>query len=100
MDFELSAEQKAIRKAAAEFAEAEFTKDAALEHELSHKFPFDIWKKAGELGIIGAHFPEEYGGQGYGIWENALIVEEFCRRDSGIGSAVALADFASEIILN
>jgi alkylation response protein AidB-like acyl-CoA dehydrogenase len=48
---------------------------------------------------MGIHFPEKYGGQEYGIFENVLVVEEFCRQDSGIGVAVSLADFASEIIL-
>ena len=51
------------------------------------------------MGFIGIHFPEEWGGGGYGIFENALVVEEFCRVDSGIGIALSLADFSSEIIL-
>jgi butyryl-CoA dehydrogenase len=51
------------------------------------------------LRFIGIHFPEEYGGQGYGVTENALIVEEFCRQDSGVGIAISLADFSSELIL-
>ena len=99
MDFELNEEQKDIQKAAREFAEGEFDKEIALELEASHKFPFEIHKKACELGFIGMHFPEEYGGQDYGIIENALVVEEFCRRDSSLGTAVVLSDFASEIIL-
>ena len=51
------------------------------------------------MGFIGIHFPEEYGGQGYGVTENILIVEEFCRRDSGVGVALSLADFSSEVVL-
>lgn len=99
MDFKLDNEQEAIQKAAEEFAKGEFDRDIALEHELAHSFPFDIWKKACELGFIGLHFPEELGGQDYGILENALVVEAFCRQDSGLGIALSLADFASEIIL-
>jgi alkylation response protein AidB-like acyl-CoA dehydrogenase len=99
MDFKLSKEQEAIQKAARDFAKGEFDKDIALEHERAHKFPREIWKKACELGFIGIHFPEKFGGQEYGIFENALIVEEFCRRDSGLGIALTLSDFASEIIL-
>jgi alkylation response protein AidB-like acyl-CoA dehydrogenase len=56
-------------------------------------------KKAADLGFIGIHFPEEYGGQEYGVFENAIVVEEFCRQDSGIGIALSLSDFSSEIIL-
>ncbi len=99
MDFELNMEQKEIIKAAREFAEGEFDPQLAMELERSHQFPFEIRKKACQLGFIGIHFPEEYGGQGYGIFENALIVEEFCRKDSGIGSAVVLSDFSSEVVM-
>ena len=99
MDFKLSTEQNSIQKAAREFATGEFDKEIALELERTHTFPTKIWKKASELGFIGIHFPEQYGGQEYGIFENVLVVEEFCRQDSGIGVALSLADFASEIIL-
>ncbi len=99
MDFELTEEQKDIQRAAREFAEGEFTRELAVELDRKEEFPFDLWRKACKLGFIGAHFPEEYGGQGFGILENALIVEEFCRKDSTLGTALLLADFASEIIL-
>ena len=74
MDFSLGFEQQAIQKSAEEFARGEFTKDLALEHERNHGFPYEIWKKACELGFVGIHFPEQYGGQGYGLLENALVV--------------------------
>lgn len=99
MDFRLNKEQEAIQKAAREFAKGEFDKEIALEHERTHTFPRSIWKKACELGFVGIHFPEKYGGQDYGVLENALVVEEFCRQDSSLGIAVTLADFASEIIM-
>jgi len=99
MDFELSDEQRDIQRAAREFAEGEFDKDLAIELETKHEFPWTIFKKAAPLGFIGIHYPEEYGGQGLGILENGLIVEEFCRKDSGIGVALSLADFGSELIL-
>ncbi|MCX8117702.1 MAG: acyl-CoA dehydrogenase family protein [Desulfobacterota bacterium] len=99
MDFELTQEQKDIQKAAREFIQGEYDKEKILEWEQTHSFPREVWKKACKLGFIGIHFPEEYGGQGYGIMENILVVEEFCRKDSGVGIAVTLADFSSEVIL-
>jgi alkylation response protein AidB-like acyl-CoA dehydrogenase len=99
MDFELTQEQRDIQKAAREFAQGEFDKEKILEWEQTHTFPREIWKKAGELGFIGIHFPEEYGGQGCGVTENILTVEEFCRKDSGVGIALSLADFSSELVL-
>jgi len=99
MDLSLGFEQQAIQKSAREFAKGEFNKDIALEHERTHHFPYEIWKKACKLGFIGIHFPEQFGGQGYGILENALVVEAFCQRDSGLGIALSLADSSSEMIL-
>jgi len=99
MNFDLSPEQKEIQRAADEFAKGEFDKEVALELDRNHRYPFDILKKACNLGFIGIHYPEEYGGQGYGILENALIVESFCRRDSGIGVCLSIANFSSEVIL-
>jgi len=99
MDFSLTREQVDIQKAAKEFAKGEFDPDAALEYDEKQQFPSVIWKKAAELGFVGVHVPEKYGGQELGIFENALIVEAFCRQDSGIGMALALSDFGSEMIL-
>ena len=99
MDFELTQEQRDIQKAAREFAQGEFDKEKILEWEQTHTFPREIWKKASQLGFIGIHFPEEYGGQGCGVTENILIVEEFCRKDSGVGIALSLVDFSSELVL-
>jgi alkylation response protein AidB-like acyl-CoA dehydrogenase len=99
MDFELSDEQKDVQKAAKEFAQGEFDPDLALELDRSGKFPESIWKKAAQLGFIGIHYPEEFGGQGLGFFENLLVIEAFCRVDSGIGSALSAVDLGSEVIL-
>ena len=99
MDFELTAEQKDIQKAALEFARGEFDPDDALEYDRNQQFPSKIWKMACELGFIGLHFPEQYEGQELGLLENALAVEAFCRQDPGIGMALALSDFGSEMVL-
>ena len=100
MDFELDRTQQEIVKAVRDFTKGEFDKDLALELEEAHEFPRKIWQKAGELGLIGVHFPEAYSGQGLGCLEDILVIEELCRGDSTIGSAVALAAFASELILH
>lgn len=100
MDFELTKDQKDIQRAAREFAKGEFDKELALELDRTHGYPTELWKKACEEGFIGLHFPEEYGGSGYGCIENTLVIEEFCRRDSSFGAALMIADFASENILH
>ena len=99
MNFELTKEQLDIKKAAREFAEAEFEKNCILELERNHQFPWEIWKKASALGFIGIDVPEEYGGQGYGIFELALVREEFCRCGAGVGTSLLGTYFASKLIL-
>ena len=100
MEFELNKTQLDIQKAVRDFVKGEFSNELAMELEEKHEFPAKIWKKACDLGLIGVHFPEEYSGQGMGSMEDILVVEELCRGDSTIGSAVALSSFASEIILH
>src|SRR5574341_1156675 len=99
MDFKLSDEQKDIQKAAREFAVGEFDPDLALELDENGKFPESLWKKAAQLGFIGMHYPEDLGGQGLGLLENLLVIEAFCRVDSGIGAALSTVDSGSEVIL-
>ena len=99
MDFDLTREQRDIQKAAREFARGEFDPDLALACDREQEFPHPVWKKACKLGFTGVHYPEAYGGQGLGLLENALIVEALCRQDSGMGAALALADFGAEMIL-
>ncbi|MEW6376589.1 MAG: acyl-CoA dehydrogenase family protein [Thermodesulfobacteriota bacterium] len=99
MNFELTDEQRDIQKAAREFAQGEFDPDLALERDQAGQFPEPIWKKACQLGFVGVHYPEEFGGQGLGLIENVLVIEAFCRVDSGIGSALSAVDLGSEVIL-
>jgi len=98
MDFSLSKEQKDIKKAAAEFARGEFQADLILECENNHRFPREIYKKMGELGFIGLDYPEAVGGGELGIMENVLVIEEFCKADSGMGMALHLAFLPAKII--
>ncbi len=100
MEFELSKEQKEIQKAVRDFVKGEFKKDLIQELEEKHEYPVAIWKKAAELGFIGIHFPEAFGGEGLGVMENILVAEELCRGDSSVGACLMLADFASEIVLH
>jgi len=71
MNFDLTEEQREIQKAADGFARGEFDKETILSLERNHQFPSALLKKACQLGFIGIHYPEAYGGQGDGILENA-----------------------------
>lgn len=84
MDFELTPEQRQIRKVAREFAEGEVAPVAA-KHDETGEFPFQIVQKLAELGFMGVLVPPEYGGAGLDYVSYALIVEELSRVDGSVG---------------
>ncbi len=98
MNFELTEEQEEIRRAVREFAEKEFTPELAREYDGKEEFPFEIYRKAAQLGFVGLNFDEEYGGQGYGLTEVVLMIEELCRADSTLGTSVMIGAFGSDMI--
>lgn len=98
MDFSLSKEQRDIKRAAKEFASGEFTSERAQHHELAHTFPHELYRQAAELGFVGIDYPEEIGGGGLGVTENVLVIEEFCKADSGIGMAIHLAFLPAKFV--
>ncbi len=99
MDFALTREQLEIQKAVRDFVKGEFKRDVIDGFIENHQYPEALWKKAADLGFVGIHFPEKYSGQGLGVTENILVCEELCRGDSTVGTCLAIADFASELIL-
>lgn len=103
MEFELTEKEKAIKNAAREFAEKEFTQELAREYDAKYEFPWELYRKAAKLGFIGLSLPTEYGGQGLGCIEECLVAEEFNRVDStlagilgGVGFAAAIPMFGTE----
>jgi len=88
VDFEYTPEQIALRKAVREFAEAEIAPHV-MEWDEAQTFPLDVVRKLGQLGYMGAIFPEELGGSGMGYIEYSIIIEELSRVDGSVGIIVA-----------
>jgi alkylation response protein AidB-like acyl-CoA dehydrogenase len=88
MDFRLTDEQIQIQQTVKDFAESEI-KPHVMEWDEAQKFPIDAVKKLGELGMLGAIFPEEYGGAGLSYVDYVNIIEELAVVDSGVGLTVA-----------
>ncbi len=88
MDFEYTPDQIALRKAVREFAAAEIAPHVS-EWDENQTFPLEVIKKLGQLGYMGAIFPEEYGGAGLGYVEYSIIIEELSRVDGSVGIIVA-----------
>ena len=88
MDFQLTDEQRELRKAVRSFAEGEVAPHVSEWDEKS-EFPRGIVKQLGEMGLMGIIFPESLGGSGMGYVEYVLAVEELSRVDGSIGIIVA-----------
>jgi len=88
VDFAFTEEQELLRRTIRDFAASEIAPHV-MEWDERQFYPRDVVRKAGELGCLGAIFPEEYGGAGLGYVDYVLIVEELSRVDGSIGISVA-----------
>jgi alkylation response protein AidB-like acyl-CoA dehydrogenase len=88
VDFEFTPEQIQLRREVREFAAAEIAPHVS-EWDENQTFPAEVVRKLGQLGYLGAIFPEEYGGAGLGYIEYAIIIEELSRVDGSVGIIVA-----------
>jgi alkylation response protein AidB-like acyl-CoA dehydrogenase len=82
MDFTLSPEQQEIQRLAAEFAQAELAPLAA-ELDRESRFPREVFRKMGEIGLLGLGVPEEYGGAQVDMLSGILVGEEMARACCG-----------------
>lgn len=92
MDFGLSAEREELRERVAEFARREIA-PRAQQLDKEQKFPVDLFRKTGDLGILAIPFQEEYGGLGLSTFDAVLALEELARADQSlaVGCMVSMA---------
>jgi alkylation response protein AidB-like acyl-CoA dehydrogenase len=88
VDFQLSDEQKQLRKSVREFAEREIAPNV-MKWDEAGTFPMEIVKDLGKLGLMGVIFPAEYSGAGLGYVEYVIAIEELSRVDGSVGIIVA-----------
>jgi acyl-CoA dehydrogenase len=98
MDFSLTDEQRELQKLARDFAGKEITPKAA-HHDETGDFPWEIARKAWDIGLMNTHIPEEYGGLGLGVFEGCLIGEEIAAACSGIGTAMEANQLAEAPVI-
>ena len=84
MNFDLTSEQAMIKRTIREFAEEEVA-PGAIERDKTKQFPTEIFKKLGELGMLGLPFPEEYGGAGADTVSFAIVTEELSKACASTG---------------
>jgi len=99
IDLSLTDEQKAMQKMVHEFAEKEI-RPRAEEYDQLEEYPWDIVRKAAQLGLTHYWFPEEYGGGGVNDAITHLVVaEELGWGCAGIGTAILSTGLAATAIL-
>lgn len=83
MNFDLTPEQKELKQAIHDFAQAEIAPRAeALDRD--GEFPVDLFQRLGEMGVQAIPFPKELGGLGLGVFEAVLALEEIARADQSL----------------
>ena len=84
LNFQLGEDIDALRDAVREFAQTEIAPRAA-EIDRSDQFPMDVWRKFGELGVLGITVPEQYGGANMGYLAHMVAMEEISRASASVG---------------
>lgn len=97
MDYTLTEEQEQLRRLVEEFAVREVK--PFLEKNGKEEFPWAMFRKLGELGLAAIPFPTEFGGGGLDYMSYSLVLEEFSRLGTALGSVLAVHGLP-QLILN
>ncbi|MBL9036988.1 MAG: acyl-CoA dehydrogenase family protein [Archangium sp.] len=88
MDFTLPEDVVALRNTVKDFCERR-VKDKAREWDRTEKFPLEIVRELGQLGVLGIRVSPEFGGAGMGSLAVAVAVEETAKYDGSLALTVA-----------
>lgn len=84
MDFDLGDTVELLRRQVEAFAAREIAPRAA-QIDADNAFPNDLWRKMGELGVLGVTVSEAYGGAGMGYLDHVIVMEEISRASASVG---------------
>ena len=84
LDFHLGETIGMLRRSVQDFAAAEIAPRAA-EIDRSNQFPMDLWRKMGDLGLLGMTVEEDYGGTHMGYLAHIVAMEEISRASGSVG---------------
>jgi isovaleryl-CoA dehydrogenase len=84
LDHALGQDIEMLRDAVRAFADREIAPHAA-DMDRSDRFPPDLWRKLGTLGVLGITAPEQFGGAGLGYLAHMVAMEEISRASAAVG---------------
>ncbi|WNJ98231.1 isovaleryl-CoA dehydrogenase [Thalassospiraceae bacterium LMO-JJ14] len=84
LDFGLGDDADMLRQSIGGFAAAEIAPRAA-DIDRDNDFPKDLWRKMGDMGLLGITVEDEYGGAGMGYLEHCVAMEEISRASASVG---------------
>lgn len=84
LDFNLGEDVEMLRASLRDFADAEIAPRAA-RIDADDQFPADLWRKFGDLGLLGVTVKEEYGGADMGYVAHMVAMEEISRASASVG---------------
>jgi len=88
IDFESTENQRMISDMVRDFGKREI-KPNMMEWDETQEFPVQLFRKMGELGLMGILVPHEYGGSGFGYLEYITAIIEISKIDGSIGLSMA-----------
>ncbi|UJP66958.1 acyl-CoA dehydrogenase family protein [Mongoliitalea daihaiensis] len=88
MNFEMNENQQMIAQMIRDFGAKEIT-PFRKEWDDNQHFPLELFKKLGELGLMGVLVPTEYGGSGFGYFEYVTAIAELAKLDPSVGLSMA-----------
>ena len=84
LNFNLGEDIDMLRDSVFQFCQTEIAPRAA-EIDQSNEFPMDLWRKFGDMGLLGITVDEEYGGSGMGYLAHSVAMEEISRASASVG---------------
>ena len=90
MNFQLTEDRLALQQAVKEFAEKELA-PGVIERDEKSEYPVELYKKMGEMGLIGLPYAKEYGGSGRDYLDYAIAVEEISKVDASVGISYSVS---------